>query len=129
MVKKGVAKLQRFFIFRKLSNMSKAYLQNKKAQYYILTKTGSVGLSDERTALQTTPEMMSPSPQPVAAVNYKSFEQTGFIFRNDGCRILSYLFFINGMDADCILTLEDNNIICGNLDFSTARIYGRKEIR
>jgi len=111
--------------------MEKAYLQNKKGQYYYISDDGSVALSDTKKPLQLLPEAMESAEELVSAhKEYESFTKTGFIFRNDGWRILSYIFFKNGMDADCVLTIEPENNICGDLDFSTARIVGSKrEIR
>jgi hypothetical protein len=110
--------------------MTKAYLQNKKAQYYYVADNGKIALGAQKKELQTSPEAMElPEEAATGIKNAKGFAQTLFIFRNDGCRILSWLFFSKGNDADCILTLEQADNICGNLDFSTARIYGTKEIR
>ena len=108
--------------------MTKAYLQNKKAQYYYIAGDGSIALRDEKKALQTAPEMVELAEETTSInKNYTESEQTVFVFTNDGCRILSYLFFTKGTEADCILTLEEGEFICGNLDFSTARIFGRKK--
>jgi hypothetical protein len=110
--------------------MTRAYLQNRKAQYYFLADDGKTALSDLKKELQSIPETLEPAPE-VASGNKHSgaAAQTSFVFRNDGCRILSDLFFTMGVHADCILTLEQDATICGDLDFTTARIYGRKEIR
>jgi len=111
--------------------MEKAYLQNKKAQYYYISDDGTVALSDAKKPLQLLPEPMESAEELVSVhKEFDKFTKTGFIFRNDGLRILSDIFFRNGADADCILTIEPENNICGDLDFSTARIISsKKEMR
>ncbi|MEP6750429.1 MAG: hypothetical protein ABJB86_22005 [Bacteroidota bacterium] len=119
-----------FLISYKYSFMTKAYLQNKKAQYYYLTSEGKIALCDVKKEIQSVPEVFESAEETVSGNKHcDSFAHTSFIFRNDGCRILSNLFFMMGTHADCILTLEEDNELCGDLDFSTARIYGQKEIR
>jgi hypothetical protein len=110
--------------------MMKAYLQNKQASYYYIGDTGQVALTDLKTSLQTVPEVM----ESVEELNfdyrkYKDFPQNGFIFRNDALRILSHIFFKMGAEASCVFTMEADENICGDLDFSSARIYGGKEMR
>src|SRR4249920_2421510 len=97
--------------------MATAYLQNKKAQYYYLANDGSVALGNDRTPLQTIPE-----------TRLSSDKQTSLVFRHDGRRILAYLFLSGKMEADCILTLEHEDSICGNLDFASTRLFGSKEL-
>ena len=66
--------------------MEKAYLQNKKGQYYYISDDGSVALSDTKKPLQLLPEPMESAEELVSAhKEYESFTKTGFIFRNDGC--------------------------------------------
>jgi hypothetical protein len=111
--------------------MEKAYLQNKKAQYYFIADDGTIELGDDKKPLQQVPEIVA-SIEDLAPVQqkYKDLPRTGFIFRNDGLRILSHIFFKHGIEGDCVLTIEAGNNICGDLDFSTARIVsGKKEIR
>jgi hypothetical protein len=98
--------------------MIKAYLQNKKAQYYYLSGDGGIALSDCRKELQAIPETME-----------SGETQTSFVFRHDGCRILSYLFLNRKIEPDCILTLEADDVICGDLDFSTTLLFGSRELR
>ena len=111
--------------------MTKAYLQNKKAQYYYISDDGTIALSDQKKPLQYLPEMIEPAEDMVSIhEKYKDFTKTGFIFKADGWRILSHIFFKNGMEGDCVLTIEPENNICGDLDFSTARVVSsKKEIR
>jgi|SRR5450432_203408 hypothetical protein len=100
--------------------MSSAYLQNKKAKYYYIADSGKVELTDLKKPLQFLPEVIN-SPEET--------DRTAFIFRGEGLRILSHIFFTKGNDGDCVLTLEADDNICGDLDFSTARIFSGKEIR
>ena len=111
--------------------MEKAYLQNKKGQYYYISDDGAVALSDTKKPLQSQPEPIESTEELVSTrKEYESFTKTGFVFKNDGWRILSTLFFKKGVEADCVLTIEPENNICGDLDFSTARVVGSKrEIR
>ena len=97
--------------------MATAYLQNKKAQYYYLTGDGSVALGPDRRPLQTIPE-----------TRLSSDKQTSLVFRHDGRRILAHLFLSGKMKADCILTLEHESSICGELDFSSTRLFGSREL-
>ncbi|MFT3935163.1 MAG: hypothetical protein QM726_16165 [Chitinophagaceae bacterium] len=105
------------------------YLQNKKAEYYFVTDDGRVALGASKTPLRFMPEMADDIEglQTISEAN-KSYKQTGFIFRFDGMRIVSDIFFRNGRAGDCILTIEQDDTICGELDFATARIKGNKEI-
>jgi hypothetical protein len=100
--------------------MSSAYLQNKKAKYYYIADSGKVELTDLKKPLQFLPEVINSS---------EETDRTSFIFRGEGLRILSHIFFTKGNDGDCVLTLEADENVCGHLDFSTARIFSGKEIR
>ena len=108
----------------------KAYLQNKQAAYYHIGNTGEVELTDLPTPIQNLPEIMECADElKFDYRKYKDFEQTGFIFKNDALKILSHLFFKNGAEASCVFTMEADENICGDLDFSSARIYRGKEMR
>ncbi len=111
--------------------MQHAYLQNKKAQYYYIEDDGAVVLCDNKRPLLYIPEITEETADMKSGLEqYKDLPKTGFIFRNDGFRIVSHIFFKQGVDGDCVLTIEPENNICGDLDFSTARlISAKKEIR
>ena len=70
--------------------MEKAYLQNKKAQYYFIADEGTIELGDDKKPLQQVPELVD-AVEELASTRqkYKDLPKTGFIFRNDGLRILS----------------------------------------
>ena len=108
----------------------KAYLQNKQAAYYHIGNTGQVELTAIKTPLQSMPEVMESIEElSFDYRKYKDFPQTGFIFRNGALKILSHIFFKMGADANCVFTVEANESLCGDLDFSSARIYKGKEMR
>ena len=70
--------------------MEKAYLQNKKAQYYFIADEGTIELGDDKKPLQQVPELMVLAEEMASTQQkYKDLSRTGFIFRNDGLRILS----------------------------------------
>jgi hypothetical protein len=99
--------------------MTKAYLQNKAGEYFTVSD-GIINLIKEKSSLKEIPEEMVSideinSPH---RVHFKS-KQTGLIFRKDGLHILTNIFYTQGPEGDCILTLEGDKNMCGDLDFST----------
>ncbi len=106
--------------------MTKAYLQNTQRKYYTL-KPGSlfpfkneVILVDEKTPLVNLPKELVNAEKKETPSVYNKFDQIRFDFTGDGYIILATLVFGGvGVESDCVLTLEGDQNICGNLDFIT----------
>lgn len=100
--------------------MTKAFLQNKKAKYYLISAKGEIELTEIKTPLSEVPEEMASIEELNFAhrTHYNS-KQSGFIFRHDGMKILLNILVKEGIEGDCVLTLEGDQTICGDLDFST----------
>jgi hypothetical protein len=106
--------------------MTKAYLQNKDGKYYILKRAvgkNEVLLVDEKLALIEVPKQITETEETWSPSIYSAYDQVKFTFDEDGYMILANLFFAGkGIESDCILTLEGDSNICGNLDFTTINV-------